>query len=369
MLTKVFQKTEKIIACLLVFLIPTQLALHFWPSYAFVFGIRVDYLAPAVYLTDVLVFCLIIFWYVNDRKIFLLFLKNKRTVILLFFIFIFVNTFFSTNLWISLWVFQFFLGRTTGLFYFLGERSFDLTTPGIALVEIFGRDYIRAYSTFPHPNSLAGFLGVIILLSIYEKPMLGKKWFLAISIFLLCFLLTYSLSAFVSLVLAILILKIVSQKKMERKIVLFVCTLSLTLSLLLPILTRSFYTHFNFLGKKYTERIDLAYISGNMISSRFLQGVGLNTYIVNVPKFEGIFTYSWILQPVHNIFLLVFSETGFLGLVLYFLFFLKLLRTKHFLIFLFILTTGLFDHYWITLQQNILLYTFVVGLSLKRFKL
>ncbi|KKR26779.1 MAG: hypothetical protein UT58_C0006G0017 [Microgenomates group bacterium GW2011_GWC1_39_7b] len=277
--------------------------------------------------------------------------------------------FISTATFSLIGVFQFFLGRTTGLFYFLGERSFDLTTPGIALVEIFGRDYIRAYSTFPHPNSLAGFLGVIILLSIYEKPMLGKKWFLAISIFLLCFLLTYSLSAFVSLVLAILILKIVSQKKMERKIVLFVCTLSLTLSLLLPILTRSFYTHFNFLGKKYTERIDLAYISGNMISSRFLQGVGLNTYIVNVPKFEGIFTYSWILQPVHNIFLLVFSETGFLGLVLYFLFFLKLLRTKHFLIFLFILTTGLFDHYWITLQQNILLYTFVVGLSLKRFKL
>jgi len=41
---------------------PTQLALHFWPSWAHVFGIRVDYLAPTLYLTDLLLIVLIITW-------------------------------------------------------------------------------------------------------------------------------------------------------------------------------------------------------------------------------------------------------------------------------------------------------------------
>ena len=410
MLTKVFQRTEKVIACLLVFLIPTQLALHFWPSYSFVYGIRVDYLSPSIYLTDFLIFCLLILWFVNDKKTLFNFFKNSRQTILIFFLFVFVNLFFSTSVWVSFWkwikiielillavyfyfrkhfveernfynsllvsaalfsligITQFFLGKTTGLFYFLGERSFSLATPGIALVKIFGREFMRAYSTFSHPNSLAGFLGVVILLSIYEKVMWKKK-LVPIAICLFCFLLTFSLSSTITLVAVVLLLKIFTRKKIERKMVLVFWTLSLTLSLLLPLMSRDFYTWFNFLGKRYTERIDLAFVSGEMISSRFFQGSGLNTFIVNTPKFKGVSRYSWILQPVHNSLLLIFSEIGVVGVTVYFLSFMKLLKTKYALIFLFILITGMFDHYWLTLQQNLLLTSFLVGLSLKRLKM
>ena len=45
---------ERYLVNLFVFLIPTQLALHFWLPGSFVFGIRVDYLAPSIYLTDIL---------------------------------------------------------------------------------------------------------------------------------------------------------------------------------------------------------------------------------------------------------------------------------------------------------------------------
>ncbi|MDP1722327.1 MAG: O-antigen ligase family protein [Candidatus Gottesmanbacteria bacterium] len=41
---------------LLLALLPTQLGLHFWPEWAGVLGRRVDYLAPTLFLTDLLVF-------------------------------------------------------------------------------------------------------------------------------------------------------------------------------------------------------------------------------------------------------------------------------------------------------------------------
>src|SRR5687767_12118252 len=40
--------------------LPTQLGIHFWPDFSSIFGIRVDYLSPTIYLTDLLVFFLIL---------------------------------------------------------------------------------------------------------------------------------------------------------------------------------------------------------------------------------------------------------------------------------------------------------------------
>ena len=40
---------------LLILLLPSQLAYHFWPSWSLVYGIRVDYLSPTLYLTDLII--------------------------------------------------------------------------------------------------------------------------------------------------------------------------------------------------------------------------------------------------------------------------------------------------------------------------
>ena len=42
-----------------------------------------------------------------------------------------------------------------GLFWWLGERTFTSSTPGIAKAVIDGRLLMRPYATFPHPNVLA----------------------------------------------------------------------------------------------------------------------------------------------------------------------------------------------------------------------
>jgi len=103
-------------------------------------------------------------------------------------------------------------------------------------------------------------------------------------------------------------------------------------------------------------------------------GVGLGNFIpaqleLSFPRGQYNF-----LQPVHNIYLLVASETGLIGLVVFMVMVVylikKLIKNLSYLSILYILYAilllGLFDHYWLTLQQNMLLAALVVGIGISR---
>lgn len=394
-----FRALEKYLVVLFLFLLPTQLAYHFWPSWAFVFGIRVDLLAPALYLTDILILALM-FLNLNIFRSF----KKYFLIILIFAAvnslysssppesvyrwikiveFFFVGFYFSKQklldlrsivkvLFFSLitfsliGIFQFVKGGTVGgLLYFLGERSFNLGTPGIALVSLNGVERLRAYSTFSHPNSLAGFLGAVILFVLLSGKLKKNLFnFLGVLVILICFLLSFSISAYLGFFLIFSFYLFSKNKKPFKWIVVAYLFLSIIGSLLLPLTSPWILRTFLLLGQNISQRFDLAYIAGRMIGQRFLVGEGLGTFIVNLP------TFSWLLQPVHNVFLLVFSETGILGLLAFcFLIYKTLInqvktRTLYLLLpLVFILFTGLFDHYTLTLQQNILLFGVFIGLS------
>lgn len=344
------KRLEFFLFYLLIFFLPTQLAYHFWPDWAFVFGVRVDYLAPAVYLTDVLVIGLLVSWLIRKRTL------SKHS----FWIFIFaiVNVGFSISPWVSFWkwlkileliffakyiydnkklfktktfakvlsvslvlisvigITQFLLGRTIGgPLYFLGERSFDLSTPGIALQNIFGKDFLRSYSIFSHPNSFAGYLFVSVLMF---SPVIRKMkyfWFVII-LSGTAFLLTFSLSAF------------------------------LGTGIGLPLV----FTQSDFTAPEIKERLELINVSKEIIPKNFLFGAGFGTFSL----------LNKMLQPVHNIFFLAFAEAGIVGFfVLCSMFYVLFKRHKY--LFFFVLITGLVDHYWLTLQQNMLLLALVYG--------
>lgn len=401
MITK--DKLLKLLTYLLVFLIPSQLAYHFWPYFAFVYGIRVDYFSPAIYLTDLL---LIILLFIQRKNIFNFISKNKKWLyillifsviniftsrsqevsllrwaaiyeFLLFTIFIRVNKSIvgfnqiAKTLFISAVVFgligigQFITGKTLSpFFYFLGERTFNSSTPGIALMQINGRNFLRAYSTFPHPNALAGFLGIAVITSIGEG-LYNKRYFLfCYLIVFLAFLITFSFSAFIGLFVAGLFYAI-SKSSHKNSLAIYYYLVVFLISLVLPVFAYKILPLAIMFGSKFSERVDMAYIAGDIISRNFLFGQGLGTYVLSVPTYKGLLSYSWILQPVHNIFLLVFSETGILGLTFLFVFFYKKLLKKNPTLvacFVFIVTTGFLDHYWITLHQNLLLLGLLVGI-------
>lgn len=392
-------KLEKIALAIFIFLLPSQLAYHFWPQFSYVFGLRVDYLAPTVYLTDLL-FALLLPYLVFRLRTFFKLKYSKRklskvfkiSVVFLTYIIINIVLADSPVLSFSKWliilklilvgsyfytldlkcftklilstltvsviffstvgVVQFIAQRTIGFpFNWLGERSFTMATPSIALVELSGKNLMRAYSTFPHPNSLAGYLIVVVLI-IWG---LGKRVGFWLLVPIIAIVLSFSRSAWIS---AGVIATLFSVKNLNKS---FSSKLFKITPLLLVIISFSVFLFPDIsvnMSRSLSERRLLGIESLKVFSANPIFGVGLNNSLIN-PK---------IVQPVHNVYLLVATEMGVVGLVVVFLFinlWFKNIKNKYFLLaFIFVILTATIDHYWFTLQQNQLLLSLLIGLSL-----
>ena len=190
--------------------IPWQLGKHFWLNFSYLNGLRIDYLAPTFYLSDlVLGGLLLILFVTNKHKSIrvkkpsalglglilvliinflvaqhpgLFFYRLYQYVKLIALVVLFnqikpnqTKTFFSglglsTVLALVLAVNQIiYQGSVQDLWYFLGERSFTLNSPGISTVSIYGQKLLRAYAFFSHPNSLAGFFLPLVFIYLTLK--------------------------------------------------------------------------------------------------------------------------------------------------------------------------------------------------------
>jgi O-antigen ligase len=126
-----------------------------------------------------------------------------------------------------------------------------------------------------------------------------------------------------------------------------------------------------------TQRILYNEIAGGVTKTNPLLGVGIGQSVVDLMhRFRYYPQYFY--QPTHNIYLLISSETGFLGLIFFLLFIFFLFWEKiglktdgrrrarppaaiyPLLIVSYFLLSGLFDHFLWTLQQG----SFILWLSL-----
>lgn len=396
----VLTKFQNAVFVLVLFLLPTQLGFHFWPEWAHVFGIRIDYLAPTLYLTDLLVLPLVLPLLVG--------LKTTKWKLALLLVFIAANVFVAANKFVTIYkwlkvaefallaiftatsvtketlrkgilallaaaaaagflgVIQFLVQKNLGgIFYFLGERAITGQTPGAALVALGGKELLRAYSVFSHPNSFAGFLVVTLPLAGLVYPDLPPRYKRALvaacGLIVFGVLVSFSRSGiFVLLVLLPLMLGKIDIKKIVRPAL----WLTVVGSLLLPLVS----LWINGTQRTVAERLVLARAAGQLFAEHPLFGVGLNNFITSAQTAVGNLPLVWQFQPVHNIFLLALAETGIVGLLLVVLLFWKITTTCNRLVclsVLAILLTGFLDHYWFTLQQNQLLFSLVVGLALR----
>ena len=90
---------ERVICFLLICSIPIQLGKHFWPASAFVSGIRVDYLSPTLFFTDILLFVLLGIFVFNvwrERKI-----PSRLALFLLCFTLISLASFFRSEYYLT----------------------------------------------------------------------------------------------------------------------------------------------------------------------------------------------------------------------------------------------------------------------------
>lgn len=408
----ILQRIYTILFYLIVFLIPTQLAYHFWPDYSFVYGLRIDYLSVAVYLTDILIFVYIVLFFLNNKKKGML-SKGMFLSLLTFVFFVIINILYSKQKELSFFkwlrvseylVFSFAVAKNTllknikiiktfcysvlffgligltqlikgstlgGILYFLGERNFTISTPGISLLNFFNRSLLKPYSTFSHPNSLAGYmLLVFIYLLFWETTNNKDKYIKYLTTFFILILLLFSFSkaALFSLfvILIILFFNLLSKYQRIKQIALYIIVVSLSL----PIISMFLLKYQNSLPKSIVERLLLSMMSGQMLKVSPILGIGLNNFTSYMPFLNTLRVPYWFLQPVHNIFLLFTVETGLLGIGILFIGLFKYInyliennKKNYMLILLAIFLTGLFDHYWFTLQQNMILMFLFLGLS------
>jgi len=402
----------------LIVLLPVQLGRHFWPESSYVLGLKIDYLSPTVYLTDLLIGLIFILW-AWEEKARLTFRNLKSTAKNLWwvgaiFIFLLVNSVLAPSPLPAIFKFfkvlEFFLlafyiaknefdlrtirkllslvvaysslivlgqfikqASLAGPFWWLGERTFNAFSPGIAKAILAGQLVMRPYGTFPHPNALAGFILVsLILIGVSKKGFKVGKAFSWLPIFLGIgsLVVSFSRSAWLVCLLMGALILLFQVKERERKAFSRLTIGNLSFFLFLVFLGGMVF----YFGPRFSTeeafflRMESARVALRMVGDYPLTGVGLNNFIPQLPFYWQAPETVRFLQPVHNLYLLMIAETGLAGLVI-FLWLLVLTVKKilgHYrLIFALsaILLLGFFDHYWLTLQQNQLLLVLVLGLS------
>lgn len=352
---------------LIVFLIPSNLAKHFPVASAYVGGSLVDYLIPTVYLTDILIILLLILKPIKTLPkpliIFLLcllpsvvgatspipavykwlkfleigllagWIKQYRPPIIKPLI---AALIFQSILALGQWFHQ---GSLAG-YWFFGEQPYTSATAGIDKITwLDGSLKVPPLGTTPHPNVLGGFLAVGLALG--PSLFTDKVGPFAILILPALFL-TFSLSAW----LAFLI---------RNKWTLLAGAIALII----------FGQNLSFMAPEssFSRRSQLTKIALEMFKDHPLIGAGLNNFTVVMDHYGYIPATTRFLQPVHNIYLLLLSETGLIGLLGFLYLLIKgrslfadkvrpfQIRSLFLLLFL-----GLFDHWPLTLQTGLLLF-------------
>ena len=428
---------QKLTFALVVFFLPSNLFLKLATSYGYVNGILVDYLIPKLYLSDFFILGLLALWIIE--KITLtktspaaektLTPKNESLFAKLFFalgVFLSLHLllhlsspFFISTFWFSikllqmstlfgflythtkilhskqtyialatmiifqsvLAISQYALQRPIFGYRILGESELRVS-PLIAKTKYFDGLKLLPYGTTPHPNVLAGILTISLLLStqfaVFQKAF--QKKFVTLAFWIVgtaTILLTQSLVSLLALFSAILIF-LTKSLRSSRKLFFIGASITVALAILIPVAVSALSARTSSIdpNNSIERRAMLQEISLKMFFKETFAGAGLNQFTTQVNSFGGVPAPIRFLQPVHNVGLLWFAETGLLGVVLvattiflfkdigYNLYSGKTARIFRIIIPLIILSS--LDHYLFSLQQGQLLATISLAFLLSK---
>ena len=281
---------------------------------------------------------------------------------------------------------QFYYQRSVGL-WFLGESVITATTPGVARVMIEGERYLRSYGTLPHANILAGFLilGIIAIAYLFLTAAPEKKFsriIAAMGFFtvLSALILTFSRSGWIiaSLVLVAIFIYGFVRKELRKKMFGFFSVVLVSIVILIygfgwAIAPRAGFAK----GEASVDHRILYNQIGLSLIEEHPFGVGEGNQVLQAGR-EGLYlskglTEVWLWQPVHNIYVLIASELGVLGLAVFLLFLFILFKEMEFkrtqavfasLFVLSFLAFGLVDHFPWDLHAGRLMFWVVLGIMM-----
>lgn len=395
----------------LIFLVPSNLFYVLTEAGARVHGLRVDYLLPKFYVSDVVIWALIALYFWKEKTTLQKTLQkiwheNRFETIAgsaLAFV-LFIRQFFATSPTIAVWTalswikigilgyvlwqkraflrstqtyvilaftllfqsvvafWQFFTQQSVAGYWFLGET--DLSSfAGLAKTTWGGVERVLPYGTTAHPNVLGGFLalGVLILLSQphIQDRFLKTALYICMTISVVALLLTGSISAILALIVGVVLLYWKKSAAIPHAVLVLGMLLCVVITIWLPLPQ----SHPSVERRAYLNQAGL-----RMVVDHPFVGVGLQNFTNHVEDYALKKEVVRFVQPAHNVPLLFIAETGLVGILLVLLVTGKLCSKKlvHLLP---LLPIALLDHYLLTLHTGILLaFVFFLSMQIKSHK-
>lgn len=279
-----------------------------------------------------------------------------------------------------------FLTQSTPVNKYLGLAGHPADVAGTSVIEAVSGRWLRAYGGMDHPNVFGGVLAVTLVLAVYllaRKKIISSRREIAESIFLFVFyfvslfalFFTFSRAAWLAFALSLLLLLIIFLVQKDRWVIGRFLAL-LFFSAVMLFIAAAPYRELclaRISGETRLERQSIdereRYLlqSREIIKNNWLTGVGVGNYPTTLEHQDLEKKAIWEYQPVHNVFLLLWAESGIFALIFFVGFLLILIKKDRrtvfagsFLIALLILM--LFDHWLISLPFGIIFLFLVLGL-------
>ena len=277
-------------------------------------------------------------------------------------------------------IWQFFLQSTFASKY-LGLAYHSASVLGDSIIETSTGRYLRAYGTLDHPNILGGMMAVALILVLYSslKKEINRNerlfYLISFSIFYTALLVSFSRSGILAFFISVPFIIIsawrrgIFQKKLIGLFILLIIFISA--AIIIPYQDLFFVrvqTQSRLEQKSISERELYLTQAVNLIKQKPILGTGVGNYILELQKIipgQAI----WYYQPVHNYWLLLWSEIGIFGLiaaVLFWLVIIKLSVKKHLWpLGLALIIISLLDHWLWTQPLGLIIFFLLAGLMIR----
>jgi O-antigen ligase len=247
----------------------------------------------------------------------------------------------------------------------LGEQPYSVSKWGINREVFLGDLVVPSYGLFRHPNVFGAYLVIILMFFTLAGLYYDRKYLYLLPLGITALFCTLSYSAWIVFVLGMFLAFIVPKTPKPGFIAIVSVLICLAL-LMLPAL--------DFSNPSLFRRSHLLTASYRLISDYPLFGIGSNNFTAVFEKYLPPVRDIRFVQPVHNIYVLIWSESGIFALLFFLLFLIFSVRrlvlpsytrifSKVFLVILMqILLLGSFDHYFWTIHQTQILFWLVLGM-------
>lgn len=400
----------------LIFSIPTNLFKTFLVETAYVRGLQVDYLIPKFHLSDIFLIMLFfaLVFRAENRKfltkkvkalqykpalgifgVLLIFFQATSVhpiVALLFLLRIFILTITGvivannthllksqititavkiTLIFQSLLAWYQYLTQGSLLnYYFFGETNLNAYA-GIAQSSLLGVQKILPYGTTAHPNILAGVLTIFTLFlynNLSKNSKIKHTEVLMLMLSVSAILLTQSISALFGLLFGFAFIYFNKKNKisltLKKVSQLFLFLNIFVIFFLFALSSQNINSPTSISRRNFLNTASLT-----MLQSAPITGEGLQNFTAHLEENSTNREVVRFIQPVHNILLLILSETGFIGIMLITLVLLPIVKNErkiqHPEYLIAVLPIMVLDHYLLTIQSGLLLFFIAILFSNK----